>query len=207
MVQKNKIIVAALTLCAAAVFLFTLFHSAVYVTSDDTDTGVAPVSTTTPAISSSEQVASWPARIRIPNAGVDAGVDDVGVGKSGNMAVPYTYTEVGWYRYGTLPGNMGSAVIDGHVDNGLGGPAVFAKLSELKTGDSIYIETQEGETLEFKVEEVTSYAVEDVPLEKLFNRADQPRLNLITCEGVWDQSAKMYDRRLVVYAVLVPKNS
>lgn len=143
-----------------------------------------------------------PARIRIPAIGVDAEVVDVGVGKSGNMAVPYTYTQAGWYRYGPEPGQEGSAVLDGHVDNGFGIPAVFARLGELKAGDDLYIDTINGNTLRFTVEEAGSYAVGDAPLQKIFNRSDKPRLNLITCEGSWLPDEKMYDERRVVYAAL-----
>lgn len=129
-------------------------------------------------------------------------VQHVGRAKSGNMAVPTNFTDAGWYREGTVPGNVGSAVIDGHVDNALGLPGVFVRLGELAAGDDIYIETEEGNTLHFVVEEATSYAVEDVPREVLFNRSDASRLNLITCQGNWVSDKKMYDRRLVVYARL-----
>jgi sortase A len=200
--SNKKTIVALLTLCAGVVFIYTLLHSAVYVASDETDTGIAPGTTSITRIAPARTDLSVPVRIRIPSIGVDAEVVDVGLGKSGNMAVPYTYTEVGWYRYGPLPGELGSAVLDGHVDNGLGGRAVFARLGELRPGDTIYIETARGENVEFRVEDTGSYNVAEVPLERLFTQADQARLNLVTCEGVWIQEEKMYDRRLVVYAVL-----
>lgn len=159
------------------------------------DTGV----TATTDIPPSEQ----PDRIVIPKIGVDAHIQHVGIAKSGNMAVPTNYTDVGWFRQGTVPGQIGSAVIDGHVDNGLGLAAVFKRLSELEVGDDIYIDTKTGRRLHFEVQEKQNYAYADVPSEKLFARNDAPRLNLITCEGTWIPSKKMYDGRFVVYAVLV----
>lgn len=202
--RSVRLIVAILTACAAVIFAYTLYRSTVAAPASDElsvpDEMIA-VSTTAPVVSSAGKPET-PTHISIPAIGVEAGVVDVGLGKSGNMAVPYTYTDAGWYRYGTLPGAVGSAVLDGHVDNGLGGGAVFARLGELKAGDDLYIESKEGQRLHFVVEEVASYAVADVPLQKLFTRDDKPRLNLITCEGAWIAEQKMYDRRLVVYATL-----
>ena len=195
-----------MVLCAGAVFASTLLRSTIYVSgSEDTDSGVAPVSTSAVTLASSSNASAQsgvPARLRAPSIGLDANVVDVGVAKSGNMAVPYTYTDAGWYRYGPKPGETGSTVIDGHVDNGLGGGAVFERLSSLKPGDDIYIDTKDGATLHFKVEEAQTYDVADVPLQKVFNRSDQARLNLITCDGTWEADQKMYDKRHIVYAVL-----
>jgi LPXTG-site transpeptidase (sortase) family protein len=111
---------------------------------------------------------------------------------------------VGWYKYGTVPGFMGSAVIDGHVDNALSLDGVFKHLGDLKEGDDIYIDTASSTALHFVVREAVSYPSEDVPAEKVFKADDAARLNLITCDGTWVQGKKEYDRRLVVYAVLAP---
>lgn len=143
-----------------------------------------------------------PARIRIPSIGVDAAVQHVGVNALGNMAAPKGYDDAGWYELGTVPGQAGSAVLAGHVDNGLALAGVFKRLEELPAGAEIYIDTQGGETLRFTVERSESYGYQTVPLETVFNANDQPRLNLITCAGAWLKGEKTYDQRLVVYAVL-----
>ena len=142
-----------------------------------------------------------PVRLLIPAIGVEAVVSDVGLGKTGNMAVPRSYGEAGWYRYGPQPGEEGSAVMDGHMDNGFGLPAVFRNLSLLKRGDDMYVTTRAGEVRHFKVESVERYAVGDVPRERVFDFTGEPRLNLITCTGEWDSKNKSYDERVVVYAV------
>lgn len=204
-ISAKKIAALLIIVVSGSIFTYTYLHAAVYVANvDETDAAhaqPAPSGAFAEATSSSAE-AGAPARIRIPALGVDAEVVDVGLGKTGNMAVPYTFAQAGWYRYGPKPGELGSAVLDGHVDNGLGVPAVFYKLGELKPGDDIYIDTKAGGTLHFKVAETAAYDVADVPLEKVFNRSDAPRLNLITCEGDWVQSQKMYNERRVVYAVL-----
>jgi len=200
--RAQKIIAVAAVLVGATIFLSTLVQSSLFTTSDDTDTGLVPATVTTTSTKALQGVAGVPIRIRIPSIEVDASVVDVGLGKTGNMAVPLSYSDAGWYRYGPKPGEAGSAVLDGHIDNGFGLPAVFARLKELKEGDDIYIETKEGETLHFVVETAETYDVAHVPLEKLFNRDDTARLNLVTCEGEWLAEEKMYDERHVVYAVL-----
>lgn len=196
---RNKIVLL-IVLCAAGVFIDTLLHSAVFVTGDETDQASPAGSIATSSVLS--DTAEVPARILIPKIGIDASVQHVGLGKTGNMAVPLSYGDTGWYRYGAVPGDFGSAVIDGHVDNGLGLPGVFSRISELVPGDSISVLGEDGRELRFVVESTSSYPVADVPRQMLFNRKDRARLNLITCEGSWIQDEKMYDRRLVVYAVL-----
>ena len=144
-----------------------------------------------------------PARLRIPALGIDAHVQEVGVNALGNMAAPNNFTDVGWYKYGTPPGFVGSAVIAGHVDNGLALPGVFKHLDELKIGDDVYVERKDGTELHFKVTEIQKYPYRNVPLKTLFSRRDLPRLNLITCGGTWVPGERSYDERLVVYTELV----
>ncbi len=144
-----------------------------------------------------------PARLIIPAIDVDAAVEPVGKGASGNMAVPNRYADVGWYKFGVRPGEQGSAVMDGHVTNGLGLPGVFARLGELRAGDVMIVETDDGMRMQFIVRGVASYPWEAFPLGDIFASNDGVRLNLITCDGEWSAHQRMYDRRLVVFAELV----
>lgn len=193
----TRSIVWLIVIAALAVFIVTLANATIFSPGSEITAPNSVQATTN--IPPKEQ----PDRLLIPRIGVDAHIQYVGVAKSGNMAVPTNYTDVGWFREGTVPGQVGSAVIDGHVDNGLSLAAVFKHLSELTVGDDIYIQTKDGSKLHFKVQEVAGYPYNGVDLQKLFNRTDAPRLNLITCEGTWIPSKKMYDGRHVVYAVLV----
>lgn len=145
----------------------------------------------------------YPRRLKIPALRIDAGVQEVGVNAKGNMAAPNNFTDVGWYKYGPPPGFLGSAVITGHVDNALALPGVFKRLRELKIGDDIFVETNDGRELRFRITEIQRYPYSRVPLNILFARRDLPRLNLITCGGDWLPEERIYDERLVVYAELV----
>lgn len=144
-----------------------------------------------------------PARLIIPSLKINADVQHVGIGASGNMAVPSNYSDVGWYRYGTVPGHLGSAVMDGHVDNAFGLPGVFKDLVNVEEGADVYVETKDGKRHRYVVTAVKKYHYKDVPTDVIFNAADAGRLNLITCAGAWIQSEKSYDERVVVYTILV----
>ncbi len=192
-----KYLVALITLAAVAGFAYTLVH-AVYLA--PAQANLAP--TTTPVITVNTP-AEEPLRLLIPAIGVDANVQQVGVNKAGNMGVPTNFTDVAWYKFGTAPGQLGSAVIDGHVDNGLALAGVFKHLADVQVGDEVDVLTKEGSLLRFTVDEVGDYPMDAVPLERVFNRADTARLTLITCTGAWVPSKKTYDTRLVVYAHLL----
>jgi LPXTG-site transpeptidase (sortase) family protein len=143
-----------------------------------------------------------PQRIIIPRLGIGADAEHVGRTAGGNMAVPVEFENVGWFREGYIPGETGNAVIAGHVDDARGNRAVFGRLSDVELGDSVLVEGEEG-MLEFRVvrKEIFPYDTEDT--SEIFGESDKPMLNLITCDGTWDQSRRTYTERLVVFAELV----
>lgn len=144
-----------------------------------------------------------PVRIEIPNAYVGALVTDVGVTPEGNLDVPPNYVDVGWYKYGTIPGNMGSAVLDGHVDDGRLLDGVFKNLRRLVVGDDIYITTEQGNRLHFKVRNTDIYDTDRFPGELIFHEKGARLIKIITCHGKFSPSQDTYDQRLVVTAELV----
>jgi sortase (surface protein transpeptidase) len=154
--------------------------------------GIAPVAATS----------SDPVKIRIPRLSIDAPVEFVGLTLRGTMGAPSVYAHAGWYGYGTIPGQIGSAVIDGHVDDGFGLPGVFARLRDMRVGDDVFIETRKGDTLRFRVSGIEAFA-HDAPTGLIFRRDDAARLNLITCDGRWDRADNTYAQRLVVFTELV----
>lgn len=149
--------------------------------------------------------ASLPSRLLIPKLGIDADIQRLGVTKAGNMAAPDNFTDVSWYKFGTIPGAKGSAVIAGHEDNALSLDGVFKHLEDLALGDRIYVVDENGARHEFKVVEkrVYPYDLSGPELERVFNAKDKARLNLITCTGDWLPEAKTNDKRLVVFTELV----
>lgn len=184
-------------LCAVFVFVSTVAESLWY--APDSEIAVPDFGSTVELFSPEQR----PSRLRVPALEIDAYVQHVGVNAKGNMATPNNFTDVGWYKYGATPGFLGSAVFAGHVDNGLGLSGVFKRLADIQIGDEVLVESKEGKELRFRVVEIQTYPHDSVPGEMLFARNDRPRLNLITCEGVWVPGERTYDQRLVVYTELV----
>lgn len=145
---------------------------------------------------------TYPTKLVIPSLNVSANVQYVGINKKGEMATPKGFKDVAWYKYGTVPGQKGSAVIAGHLDNGLGQPAVFFHLNKLRIGDDIYVENAEDKNLHFKVIKVKTYDYDNTDTEEVFQSSDIIALNLITCDGAWIGNKKTYAKRIVVFTEL-----
>ncbi len=194
--MKKRGLILVITAAAAIIFFGTLTQALWYAPGSDLQ---VPASETIPrALPPAEE----PLTLRVPKLGIDTTIQQTGLNAKGNMGVPTNYTDVAWYRHGTVPGQIGSAVVDGHVDNGLGLAGVFKNLQKLTKGDDIYVVTKKGRELHFVVEEAVTYPYKAVPLEKLFTRKDDARLNLITCGGTWVKAEKTYDERVVIYTRL-----
>lgn len=145
---------------------------------------------------------NYPATLVIPDLSIDAKVQQTSVTTRGTMGTPTNYTDVAWYAYGTVPGERGSAVIDGHVDNSLGLDAVFRHLPDIKVGADVYVITQKGKRLHFLVTDISIYDYVTAPVNKIFTQGDKAYLRLITCGGEWVASEKTYNKRVVVTAEL-----
>src|SRR4026209_2820496 len=78
---------------------------------------------------------SIPTRISIPSLGVRAKVIKVGRAADGSIDTPAAdpAKATGWYRLGPTPGELGTAVIVGHVDTA-SQPAVFHRLGGVGEG-------------------------------------------------------------------------
>lgn len=152
-------------------------------------------------VEAQKAVHAFPVRLKIPKISVDASIEYVGITSEGVMDVPSNTLNVGWFELGTLPGEKGSAVIDGHFNGKNGEPGVFANLYQLKMGDKIYIEDDKGVSTVFIVRESRTY--NPGYAEEVFSLSDTAHLNLITCDGIWDEAKKSYSKRLVVFADLI----
>jgi len=146
---------------------------------------------------------SLPTIISIPKINKTAKIIPVGVTATGNLDVPHNFVQAGWYKYGTAPGEKGSTVIDGHVDNGGSIAGVFKKLHELAAGDIINVSNTAGKVLRYEVTATNVYATSAFPSEQIFADNGQALLKIITCYGTFLPKEGTYDRRLVVTAALV----
>jgi sortase A len=142
-----------------------------------------------------------PSRLLIPRIGVDAVIEARGLDASRNMETPRNFHDVAWYDLGPTPGETGNALINGHVDWWTGS-AVFTRLHELRTGDTVIVVQGDGTRLSFRVTGRTTVAA-GARVASLFAPSPVAKLTLITCAGVWDPRIFTNTQRLLVSAVLV----
>lgn len=145
---------------------------------------------------------SPPKSIRIPAIDVDAPLTGLSLTGTGSLDAPPPERKnlAGWYEAGTAPGERGTAIVAGHVDNA-DGPAVFYSLGALRKGSSVEVDRADGRTAVFTVHAVEAYDARDFPDERVYGAAKRPELRIITCGGGWSRTTG-YRGNVVVYAHL-----
>lgn len=164
----------------------------------------APVTAAVPAVPALPPVLaeSRPVRVQIPAVGVDSDLIDLGLQDDGALEVPPTGFPAGWFTGAPTPGELGPAVIAGHVDWG-GSPGVFADLRDVIVGDEVTVARADGSTAVFRVSEVGQYAKDAFPTAAVYGDLDHAGLRVITCGGEFDPHAQSYLDNTVVFADLV----
>ncbi|SDQ82341.1 class F sortase [Thermostaphylospora chromogena] len=144
-----------------------------------------------------------PTRITIPKIGVSAPVQPLGLQKSGEIAVPPLSKPhlTGWYRLGPVPGEIGPAVILGHV-NTKRGPAVFSRLREIQRGDKIRVARSDGKIVEFTVDGVEQISKSAFPTNRVYGNLNDAGLRLVSCGGVYNRRTGHYSDNIIVYATM-----
>ena len=145
--------------------------------------------------------ASVPVRLVIPEIGVATRLVRLGLEPDGGMQVPGDFGDAGWFAGGPVPGEVGPAVIAGHVDSKTG-PAVFYRLRELRPGQAVLVERADGARLRFLVEQARSYPKAGFPTAAVFGPVPSAALRLVTCTGDFDRARGSYRDNLVVFARL-----
>jgi hypothetical protein len=147
---------------------------------------------------------SLPVTVAIPTIGVQSRLLRLGRNKDGTMEVPNLATsanQAAWYRYSVTPGQIGTSVIEGHVDS-YAGPAVFYRLGALKPGNRVDVTLADGVTAVFRVTGVREYAKDKYPASTVYAPTNYAALRLITCGGGFDAATGHYLGSVVVYASL-----
>lgn len=104
---------------------------------------------------------------------------------------------------GVLPGQVGPAVIIGHVD-GAKQQGVFYNLKRLQEGDTFTVTLKDGTVLTFRVYKVREDAKTSFPTQVIYAPTSLPEVRLITCTGTWVGGSLGYADNLIVMASLVP---
>lgn len=158
----------------------------------------APLGAQAPPVSSR----SVPVGIDIARLGVRSGLERLARDSHSVLQPPRDFDLAGWYADGPQPGELGPAVIAGHVDSRTG-PAVFYRLAELKAGDRVTVRRQDGSVLAFAITRVEQYPKAHFPTASVYGPAPGPELRLITCGGSFDRSAGHYRDNIVAYGLLI----
>lgn len=149
---------------------------------------------------------STPVAIDIPAIDVHSDLLNLGLNKDRTVEVPPLDdpdSKAGWYRYSPTPGELGPAIILGHVDSAKYGPGIFFELGALKKGDEISVRRKDGSVAVFRVDDNVRYPKSQFPTKKVYGNLNHAGLRLITCGGTFDFSARSYEDNIVVYASLI----
>ena len=187
------------------------------------DVGVLPSDTTTPTASpSGSDVATptgvpavarglvlapaKPVSLTIASIGVSSAVNTVGLAADGSVDVPQPgphYDEAAWFTGSPTPGQLGPAVIEGHVDSASAGPSVFYRLGAVHIGDTVDVARADGSTARFAVTAVRSFPKDKFPTSLVYGDTAQAALRIVTCGGTFDTKTGHYRNNVVVFATLV----
>lgn len=146
---------------------------------------------------------SEPDRVRIPAIQVDAPVMQVGLDTDGWVGAPPPEDPnlAGWFTGAVSPGEKGTAVVVGHVDN-TQGPAVFYGLGALKKGNHVEVARRDGKTAVFEIYGIEVFEKNNFPGDRVYASKGSPELRVITCGGGFSK-ANGYDGNVVAFARLV----
>lgn len=145
---------------------------------------------------------SEPTQLHINKIGLDAPLVAVSYRPDGSLQVPGAYDTAGWYKYSPTPGEMGPAIIAGHLDSP-SGPAIFWRLNELQPGDIIEIGRTDSTTAKFRVDDVKQYPRDELPMQDIFGNISYSGIRLITCGGVFNTLTRHYNLNTVVFGSLI----
>ncbi|WP_444948349.1 class F sortase [Micromonospora ureilytica] len=140
-----------------------------------------------------------PTRVRVPRIDVDSPLTVLGLDHAGVLIPPTDFHTAGWYGGGPAPGDTGPAVLAGHLDSRRG-PAVFARLGELRPGDLVQV-WRGGQRLSFRVTGSLRTRKDRFPTDVVYGPTPRAELRLVTCGGDFDRRRGHYVDNVVVFAV------
>jgi LPXTG-site transpeptidase (sortase) family protein len=160
---------------------------------------IIPAAEAKSAQTDSKETVSLPVRLMIPKIRVNAVIKHVGLLADGSMGIPKLPSETVWYKSGSKPGAIGSAVIAGHVNWWYGAKGVFENLKKLKKGDVITVQDNRGVTTSFAVRTIRTIGQKEDASDVFRSYDGKSHLNLVTCSGVWNKATQAYSKRIVVF--------
>lgn len=153
---------------------------------------------------------SKPVTLDIAAIGVHSVIRDLGRTAEGALETPEPgphYNDAAWYRHSPTPGELGPAILLGHVDSASDGPSVFFRLGQLRRGDRVSVTRADGSVATFEVDEVRRYPKDAFPTELVYGDIDHAGLRILTCGGPFDEVSGHYLDNIVVFASLASAQS
>ena len=150
-----------------------------------------------------------PIRFVIPTLYIDAPVIIETLDEHALPRVPGRPDQVAWYDFSASPGFANNAVFSGHVDwqtnDSIPIPGVFYRLREMKIGETIEVQLEDGATLQYRVTGNVATPYDDPNVVKVMNPTDRDVITIITCGGTWVNSRRAanggnYSHRVIVRA-------
>jgi hypothetical protein len=164
--------------------------------------GAGGGSSSSTAVSGPVVARSAPVSLRIPALSLAVPVSLLGLNANGTVQVPTDIEEPGWFQPGPSPGEVGSAVILGHVDS-TRGEGVFFGLRTLRPGDPVQVTLTDGVVATFAVVTVVMYSKSQFPDQQVYGSHGDAALQLVTCGGTFDPQTGHYLSNIVVYTSFV----
>jgi LPXTG-site transpeptidase (sortase) family protein len=146
---------------------------------------------------------SVPVSMSIPSINARSSLIQLGLNADQSVQVPPVSTpmQAGWYDQGPTPGEVGPAVLLGHVD-GNKQEGIFFRLHELKAGDEIQITRQDHSVVKFRVTKLTKVSKSTFPTVDVYGDTPDAELRVITCGGSFNPAAHSYVDSIIVYATM-----
>jgi sortase (surface protein transpeptidase) len=147
---------------------------------------------------------SIPTELVIPKIGLDTALAQTGLDEHGAVAMPWDIGTAAWYQYSPTPGQLGPAVIVGHLDgaNFASIKGVFYRLNELAPGDEITVDRADGSVANFKVIAMKQVSQANFPTGDIYGNINYAGLRVITCGGTFDSATGHYSDNTVAFAAL-----
>ncbi len=140
--------------------------------------------------------------MEIPSIGVRSALQPLGLAPDGTAQVPDDPQRAGWFTGGSRPGDLGPAVILGHIDSRTG-PAVFYRLHDVQPGATVTVATAPGHRVAFTVDRVRQVSKDAFPTAEVYGPAFGRQLRLITCGGTFDRTKGHYRDNVIVFLTTI----
>ena len=144
-----------------------------------------------------------PAAVTVPRIGAHSTLIETGILPDGTAEVPPVETpeQASWLRESPVPGEVGPAILYGHVDGG-GKAGVFHDLDQLKPGDEVLVDRHGAPQVRFEVYQVQSFPKAAFPTDLAYGDTQGAELRAITCGGTFDRATGHYRDNVIVSARL-----